>query len=279
VRGATSGQLTCRSISYLPPYLAKGNQEIPQSWVAKAVLKSVASLPNYPNLNVLDLSCGEGEILASLHRDGCQCCGTHYCPNDYIVVNEQEVLQQIQIKKNVDLTKPLPFDDSSYDVVIMSEVIEHLPSHIPIVAEVARVLKPNGYFVFSTPNIHRLQSRWQFFLTGTHKLIRRRIGWDLNRNDIYAYHISPVDLPMFHTLLHQSNLHIRQMRYTRIKFQHAFWLLFYPLFWLIGCFHFRGSQKNSDSYREGEHDLRKWMLHPLTLINDQFLFIVQQGSK
>ena len=63
--------------------------------------------------------------------------------------------------------------------MVLCEVAEHLPTYIPAIAEIGRVLAPGGRLVLSTPNVARLHSRWHFFWTGTHKLIRRRVGWDL----------------------------------------------------------------------------------------------------
>lgn len=53
----------------------------------------------------------------------------------------------------------LPFADSSIDIVICTEVLEHLRIGSPLVAEFNRVLKPGGYAVISVPNICSLKSR------------------------------------------------------------------------------------------------------------------------
>jgi SAM-dependent methyltransferase len=44
------------------------------------------------------------------------------------------------------------FEDSSFDVVVCFEVIEHLSDHERLVAGVARVLRDDGLFVVSTPD-------------------------------------------------------------------------------------------------------------------------------
>lgn len=45
----------------------------------------------------------------------------------------------------------LPFRDDSYESVICSEVLEHVADPVAVVAEAARVVKPQGLFLFSTP--------------------------------------------------------------------------------------------------------------------------------
>ncbi|MFR9595923.1 MAG: class I SAM-dependent methyltransferase [Rikenellaceae bacterium] len=47
---------------------------------------------------------------------------------------------------------PLPFADNSFDCVISFQVIEHITRDKAFVAEVKRVLRPEGRFIVSTPN-------------------------------------------------------------------------------------------------------------------------------
>ncbi|HSE42437.1 MAG TPA: class I SAM-dependent methyltransferase [Acidobacteriota bacterium] len=52
---------------------------------------------------------------------------------------------------------PFPFEDASFDCVIFCEILEHLllnPDQA--VAEIARITKPNGFVIISTPNATRL---------------------------------------------------------------------------------------------------------------------------
>jgi len=46
----------------------------------------------------------------------------------------------------------LPFSDHSVDIVISSEVVEHLPGPLPALKEMTRVLKPGGFAILTTPN-------------------------------------------------------------------------------------------------------------------------------
>jgi ubiquinone/menaquinone biosynthesis C-methylase UbiE len=53
----------------------------------------------------------------------------------------------------------MPFDDASFDLVVMSEVIEHLLRPELAVWEVARVLRPGGVFVMTTNNASEVPLR------------------------------------------------------------------------------------------------------------------------
>ena len=46
----------------------------------------------------------------------------------------------------------LPFQDNELDVVICSEVLEHLEDYNKAIQEIHRVLKPGGYFLVSVPS-------------------------------------------------------------------------------------------------------------------------------
>ena len=61
----------------------------------------------------------------------------------------------------VDLNQSLPFKDDSFDVVVMAEVLEHLPYPNITLGEIKRVLKTNGKFIGNLPLAYHLKDRWQ----------------------------------------------------------------------------------------------------------------------
>jgi len=46
----------------------------------------------------------------------------------------------------------LPFKDNSFDIVLCTEVIEHVNNQKKVISEIFRVLKKNGYLILTTPN-------------------------------------------------------------------------------------------------------------------------------
>lgn len=247
-----------------------------QRHITNAVLKAIYGLPHYERFRVLDVSCGEGEIIAELAKRGCDVEGTHFKDDDYIIKSVYKIPQNIQIHKNINLDKNLPFKDESYDLVVATEVMEHLTTHFTIIREIGRILKPGGFFIFSTPNIYRLHSRLKFFFTGTHKLIRRRIGWDLKPSDLYAYHINPVDFPTLHTLLFQAGIRIEMLRFTQFKLKHAYLMLLYPIILCAVYLETRHDKKEGNAFQEGEKNLRKWLIHPAFLASEQLLVVAKK---
>ena len=56
----------------------------------------------------------------------------------------------------VGLGDAIPYPDASFDVVVADNVLEHLENPYPVFAEVRRVMRPGGHFIFKTPN------RWHY---------------------------------------------------------------------------------------------------------------------
>lgn len=250
---------------------------MPQEFVRDAILSAARRLPTYPRLSVLDLSCGRGEIIAALARDGCQVHGTHYRADDYKLTEDPGRIETagLVVDSDIDLLRPLPYPSESFDLVVLSEVVEHLPRFRTAIAEAGRVLKLGGYLILSTPNIARLHSRWHFFWTGTHKLIGRRVGWDVSPEALYAYHTNPADFPFLHTLLFQAGLRVVRIDFTRFKAKHAPLLMLYPFVWLATRIETM-RRRTGEAHARGERDLFRWMVHPAMLASEQLLLTVRK---
>jgi len=74
---------------------------------------------------------------------------------------EKECIKRGIIFKRVDLTKDLiPFKDDTFDIIIFSEVFEHLFVHpSKIFGEIYRVLRKDGILIFTTMNAAMLYKR------------------------------------------------------------------------------------------------------------------------
>jgi len=61
----------------------------------------------------------------------------------------------------------LPFRDSSFDVIVCKDLLEHLLEPLTVAREIARVLKPTGYAVINVPNHFYLPLRVRMLFRGT----------------------------------------------------------------------------------------------------------------
>ncbi len=107
---------------------------------------------------VLDLGCGEGRHVISAYLAG-----------DVHSVGVDLSLQDLQSTRGkfADFAQPdnpakafglssanaleLPFADNTFDKIICSEVLEHIPDYRGALREIERVLKPGGLFCASVP--------------------------------------------------------------------------------------------------------------------------------
>ncbi len=64
--------------------------------------------------------------------------------------------QHVALDFEVDLNDPLPFDDQSFDTILLSDVLEHIVYPENLVAEIHRVLRPNGVAIIGVPFLYWL---------------------------------------------------------------------------------------------------------------------------
>jgi SAM-dependent methyltransferase len=98
------------------------------------------------DLVVLDVGCGNGNYVVDENRKKIAWAAGVDLDESYVKKNI--CLDEIKI---ADL-ESLPFDDSTFDVVLSLWVLEHLKNPGKAFEEVYRVLKPGGLFMFATPN-------------------------------------------------------------------------------------------------------------------------------
>ncbi len=109
-----------------------------------------------PGDHVLNIGVGRGGLEALLLGRGVQV--SCLDPGEKAI----EVLRQrhgLGERAQVGYSQAMPFPDATFDVVVMSEVLEHLEDEVlaRTLVEVARVLKPGGAFIGTVPADENLQ--------------------------------------------------------------------------------------------------------------------------
>ena len=96
---------------------------------------------------VLDVGCSGGEFIKYIKsKVDCECTGIDV--NDSAINHAKEE----GIDAFVCSVENLTLKDNSFDIVLMSEVLEHLYDPIVALKEIKRVLKPNGRLIGSVPH-------------------------------------------------------------------------------------------------------------------------------
>jgi ubiquinone/menaquinone biosynthesis C-methylase UbiE len=101
----------------------------------------------------LDLGCGDGAFTVLLREAGADAVGAEVA--DAALERARRARPGLRFVQ-VAVDGPLPFDDHSFDLVWVSEVIEHVADTARWLSEVRRVLAPGGRLLITTPNHGRL---------------------------------------------------------------------------------------------------------------------------
>jgi SAM-dependent methyltransferase len=96
--------------------------------------------------DALDLGCGDGRLTAELRAD-------RLTAADVSPVALARAANRLRDATPVELTPDaaLPFDDTSFDLVLCAETVEHVRDVQLLLSEVRRVLRPRGTLAVTTP--------------------------------------------------------------------------------------------------------------------------------
>ncbi len=113
-----------------------------------------------PGHRFLDIGCGEGRhIVRACQEQGTICTGADYVFDNLLTsrnkLNFHQAVNDLKCRdwnlSAMDVTR-LPFGDHTFDLVICSEVLEHIPDHETAVAELIRIVKPGKILAVSVPS-------------------------------------------------------------------------------------------------------------------------------
>lgn len=103
--------------------------------------------------SVLDIGCGAGGIDVTLVRDHGAGYVTGIDVEDTVLTRARAVVAAAGLSKRIGCLKvapgPLPFPPDTFDIVFSKDSIVHIPDKGALLREVARVLRPGGWFVAS----------------------------------------------------------------------------------------------------------------------------------
>jgi SAM-dependent methyltransferase len=164
-------------------------------------------LDTLPRGRALDAPCGEGRLSYLMQKKGFDVCAGDIDANVFKIPN-------IPFMK-FDLNGQFPIKDSSFDSVVCVEGIEHIENSFHLCRELARLLKPTGDLILSTPNILSIDSRLRFMLMGQFAFFG---GYHGDKKNFYSYHINPAGYPQLSVALEDAGFVIKKITTNRFSY-------------------------------------------------------------
>lgn len=132
-------------------------------------LKRILSLiPDEKNLSVLDVGCANGRLGGEIKKKGHSVWGVDISTD--AIQKAQQVLDGV-FEFDIQSTWPGNLLEDNFDVILMSELLEHVFNPVEVLKNATKHLKSGGYIIITTPN----------FMTWTNRL--RFIFGDFNYKD------------------------------------------------------------------------------------------------
>jgi len=124
-----------------------GSKVSPRRIIHNSRFNSLLSLiGDVKNKKILDAGCGEGYFLSII--DSQEKYGVELSSKR--ISEALKTYPELKIK--IADVNNLPFDDNTFDVIVCSEVLEHVSGYEKAIKEFKRCVKPYGHIVLSFPN-------------------------------------------------------------------------------------------------------------------------------
>lgn len=122
---------------------------------------------------LLDVGCGGGILAEELARRGADVTGIDMSVSSLAAANRHAAAGATRdsVRYAASDALALPFADASFDAIVSSDFLEHVPDLGRCVREMARVLKPGGVLAFDT--INRTFLAWVIVIGVMEVLVRR----------------------------------------------------------------------------------------------------------
>jgi len=145
---------------YLRSKKYEGGKYLLLSKKHKGVLEYVNAALNRIDKDMIDFcdaGCGNGIYLGYLKNkhSNINLCGFDFSEKIVEIAKNNTNIEKIKVGN----LESMPFDDESFDLILCTQVIEHLLNDKKGISELYRTLKKGGYLVISTDNKYNIISK------------------------------------------------------------------------------------------------------------------------
>lgn len=107
---------------------------------------------DWPGKDVLDLGCAGGFMAEAMAKRGARITGIDPAADAVAAARRHASAEGLSIQYDVGVGEALPYAAAGFDAVVCVDVLEHVADLNRVLAEVTRVLRPGGMFMFDTIN-------------------------------------------------------------------------------------------------------------------------------
>jgi 2-polyprenyl-6-hydroxyphenyl methylase/3-demethylubiquinone-9 3-methyltransferase len=144
---------------------------------AKRILADLKIDPN--GKTALEVGSGGGILTEEICKMGFRTSGIDPAEESINTARNHAEAEGLSIHYELGTGEDIPYSDESLDVVFCCDVLEHVQDLPKVIAEISRVLKPNGVFIYDTLNrtidskivaikIWQEWNRWSFMPPNLH---------------------------------------------------------------------------------------------------------------
>jgi SAM-dependent methyltransferase len=235
-----------------------------------AVVARVRTLGLPRGAAVLDIPCGAGEVAIQLAKEGYTVhagdLGSELIPEAAAYVGERF--------RVVDMNSALPWPDSSFDLVVSVEGVEHLENAFAFFREAYRICRPGGLFLITTPNIASLRSRVRYFGSNFFTQDPRPLN-ESARHPLH--HIGLRTFSEWRYTLHVSSFQLIVVSHTHIKPVSYLYGIFAPWTWLYTRLAFR--KEKDPQQRERNREILRALSSPSLLFGQNILLVARKPRR
>ena len=234
-------------------------------------------LSGLPPGRLLDIPSGDGAISEAARALGWNACELDLFP--------RKGMKGVQ----ADACAALPFRSGTFDALVSLEGIEHFEDQTGFLRECARVLRPGGAMVLTTPNVMHLSSRVSAFWTGQ-RMMRQGFVNEVStlreRNDdrLYHGHAYLIDAFRLRYILRVVGMRVVSFELSNPSPGSMMLAPLVPALWaatryaIVAGRKRREKQGNRPTTPEVERDLSKTALSPAVLFGKKLVLVAEREA-
>lgn len=259
-------------------------QRVAQRGIHKNVLQVLSARKDWRGRDVIDLACGDGRTTYFLRGMGANVTPCDLFPEHYRLDDKP---------LSVDIYNS-GFPAASADLIVLQEVIEHLPNQLLALREMFQILRPGGEVLLTTPNRSSLAARLSYLFFESENMKMAPCGvahsiWGQDAADpsrVYYGHVWLVGAQQLRTMALMAGFIGFEIQRTEISKSSllVFPLLYIPLLLVSTRALYRSLRKAPDGKPPSAAGRReiweqfKINASPRTLLNKFFIVVLRKSA-